>query len=184
MADEMTIRYVEQLMRAIVPYPDGVHMYKEKRRTPRCRPLWHSDVNNRRNTYALLCTVRPYLVTKALEADLSLDFLQRAVSTDRYKMMDRDLLLARLAKQLRHGCGEARTQALVILGQVTPSQAAEGIGSAEGLETRSVSPNNNPTHERPAPHLALVQEGEDIVQAQSESSGVGINSRRRHRKAT
>lgn len=30
------------------------------------------------------------------------------------------------------------------------SQAAEGKGSAEGAETRSVSPNNNPALERPA----------------------------------
>ncbi len=31
------------------------------------------------------------------------------------------------------------------------SQAIEGKGSMEGAETRRVSPNNNPAHERPAP---------------------------------
>ena len=30
-----------------------------------------------------------------------------------------------------------------------PSQAAPGNGSAEGVTTRRVSPNNNPAHERP-----------------------------------
>jgi hypothetical protein len=34
---------------------------------------------------------------------------------------------------------------------LTPCQAAEGKGSAEGVETRPMSPNNNSVHERPSP---------------------------------
>lgn len=41
------------------------------------------------------------------------------------------------------------------------SEAAEGTGSAERAETRKLSPNNNASHERPAPYS--LREGEDIV---------------------
>lgn len=40
--------------------------------------------------------------------------------------------------------GKAKTKVMLI-----PSQATEGFGSVEGVETRWVSPNNNPTQERP-----------------------------------
>ena len=40
------------------------------------------------------------------------------------------------------------------------SQTVEGKGSTEGSETRKVSPNNNPSHERPRP-----KRGYEIVRA-------------------
>lgn len=43
-----------------------------------------------------------------------------------------------------------KRSSLVTAYESIPSQAAEGEGSAEGVTTRSVSPNNNPIHEDPA----------------------------------
>ena len=42
-----------------------------------------------------------------------------------------------------------------------PNQAANGLGFAEGLETRFVTPKNNRIHEPPAPTQKL--SGDDIV---------------------
>lgn len=51
-----------------------------------------------------------------------------------------------------------------------PSQAAEGeVGSAEGVETKRVSPNDNPALERPATFVFL--KVEDIVQPPTERTG-------------
>ena len=45
--------------------------------------------------------------------------------------------------------GEALTE-LNSARRVIPTEATQGIGGVEPLETRSVTPKNNPTHERPA----------------------------------
>jgi hypothetical protein len=158
-----TVTYAASLMVTIVGDDDAVSLFEEFRKVPRARPLWRAELHRQECVLKLLTTLRPYLVTKALEADLSIDCLLRRFDASRerrnYKHADeRDLLFTRLAKGLRNGCGEARAQALALLGQVTPSEAAEGNGSAERLETRAPSPNSNEPHERPAPHLVAIGE--------------------------
>jgi len=62
-----------------------------------------------------------------------------------------------VVKRLKHCCGEARTEAMQLLGQVTPSQAASGHlekdGEADGVETTGLRPDNNSPHEHPAPNV-------------------------------
>ena len=161
MACERTIRYFAEIVAEIVG-DDGVHVYKEKRRIPRRRPLWRLEVNAKRAILELLTAVRPYMITKDMEADLALDYLRRAVKEKRYHATDHDRRLADLATALRNGCGEARLEAQILLQQVIPYQATEGSalaeGSVEGLTTRGPSPNGNDPHERPASHLAVVGE--------------------------
>ena len=48
------------------------------------------------------------------------------------------------------------------------SQAAEDFGSAEGAETRRVSSNDTPAHERPAPS----NNGDDIVRSPTKVGGL------------
>jgi len=50
---------------------------------------------------------------------------------------------------------------------ITPSQAVQGLGCTEGVETTGVSPNNNPPHEHPtrkgrySPSLVVIQGSRD-----------------------
>ena len=73
-------------------------------------------------------------------------------------------------------CANGETPAS-IAGEAIPCQAAEDFGSAEGVETRDLSSNNNDLQERPTPHLHDA-EGEDIVRYPRETLGVGLNSPR------
>jgi hypothetical protein len=101
----------------------------------------------------------PFLVAKKDEAEIVRWFLSRACSTRQYvpTLLDRTALEA-MATIKRHG-GEAPAEVRELLREVIPSQAVSGIRAAhgletEGVETRSVTPKNNPTHECPAPlHL-------------------------------
>jgi len=160
MADRETIVTAAGMIAEILGTTDGVLFREERRKVVRARPLWRVELSSKGAINTLLRTIRPFVRTKAIEADLCLDYLSHLLITPWHKATLRDLELARLATELRHGSGEARAQAIVILSQVTPSQAAEGTdstsGSAEGLETSRVSASNNPGHERPAPHLAAV----------------------------
>ena len=70
--------------------------------------------------------------------------------------------------------------------EVIPCQAAEGNGSAEGVETRSVSPNNNPTHERPGSSIVkfpkprsmkYTLEDREIVRHSDENRSPCINNK-------
>ena len=102
---------------------DAVAVYTEQRRDgkKRERPLRDATIHARKAVLYILLKLRPYLLTKALEADLAIEYLRRASQAKRYKSTERDRLLADAASGLRHGRGEARAQQL--LRQVIPSQA-------------------------------------------------------------
>lgn len=177
MADEDTINFVGQLIAEIVG-EDNVRVFCEQRKIARTRPLWRVEVNSKGGTQTLLKALLPYLVTKRIEALLVLDYLSRSVDSKKYKATDRDRLLAHLATGLRHGSGEARAEALIVLSQVIPSQA-EGIvlRTSEGVETRSVrNETNTPTQERPATTKIVVEE---IVPSSDENRSLDPNSRGR-----
>lgn len=173
MADKPTIVYAAGIIAEIVGGTDGIVVREERRKTPRARPLWRVELSAKQIINTVLLAIRPYMITKALEADLCLDYLSRALTTSWHRATERDLLQAKLATALRHGSGEARIEALATLDQVIPSQAIEGTaqaGSLEGVETRDLTARNNSPHECPAPHLALVeQEGEEIVRTTGEN---------------
>lgn len=158
MAHKETIVCVGQLISEIVG--KSVRVFEERRNIKRRRPLWRTELNDRVGMLTLLTALHPFLRTKKLEADLAIDYLARVNrEPSRWRhVTERDVTLARLATRLRHGCGEAPAEAEKLLSEVIPSLATEGKGSVESVTTRSVSPNNNPIHERPAPHA-----GEEIV---------------------
>lgn len=168
MACEDTIRRAYGMIADLIG-EDLVKVFEERRRIARRRPLWRCEVSSKRGVHDLLATVRPYLFTKRLEADLCLRYLERSLPHRRYSADNYDRRLAELATGLRNGCGEARLEAEKLLEQVIPSQAvlepvAPSTGSrTEGVETRSVSSNDNPTHECPAPDSPRKAKGEDIV---------------------
>jgi hypothetical protein len=184
MACETTIRVVHELLVDIVGEDLVSDPHEERRRVKRRRPLWRVEVSSKRGVYDLLRTLEPLLVTKRLEAQLTLRYLERALQSKHYQPTAFDRRLAELATALRHGCGEARLEANELLEQVIPSEAVQGPARAgsrtERVETRSVSPNNNPIHERPASDPSDDSEDEDIVQTPSKDGGAGINSRRLH----
>lgn len=138
------------------------------------------DVSSKNGCLRTLKALLPYLVTKRLQAMLCIEILTRAVGVRKYQCSELDYAMMATVKALKHHDegGETRTLALALLGQVTPSQAVYGALSegrqTEGVETRGVSSNNNPLHERPAPTGTAGDE--DIVQSPSESSGPGLNS--------
>lgn len=184
MACEMTIRSAYSIMVDIVGDDLVTAPHEERRKAKRVRPLWRVEVASKRGVFDLLSTMEPHLFTKKLEAQLCLRYLERALQSKHYRPTDFDRRLAELATALRHGCGEARLEALQLLEQVIPSQAVQGahstVGSrTEGLETSGLTAKNNDRHERPAsePHDA---EDEEIVRSSSKDVGDGLNSRRLH----
>lgn len=182
MTCEMTIRHAYQIMVDTIGEGSVLEPFEEKRRSKRVLPLWRTEVGSKRGVFDLLSALEPYLVTKKLEAQLCLRYLERALQSKHYRPTPFDRQLAELATALRgKGRGEARLEAIELLQQVIPSQASSGHRASdvlvEGVETSGLSPNNNDRHECPAPS-PLRAAGEDIVQSGSKDPGDGINSRR------
>ena len=74
-----------------------------------------------------------------------------------------DVALLNALSVVKRNGGEAPAEIEQMIREVIPSQADAGHRQAddeatEGVETRSVSPNNNPTHECPTP-LRVVSHG-------------------------
>ena len=155
MAHHDTINRIADMFTTIIGSDDSVGLNTEKRNTARTRPLRNVTVHGRPSVLVVLETIRPYMFTKALEADLAISYLRKSHDSTRYVATDLDREMATAATELRNGRGEARARELLLLDQVIPSQAASGqsatTGDAEGLETRGLSPNNKDPHECPAP---------------------------------
>ena len=102
----------------------------------------------------------PHLTAKKAEAEIVIWFLKRACAELNHKQTALDALLLDAMSSIKKNGGEAPAEIEKMIREVIPSQAACGhrvIGEqAEGVEARSVTPKNNPTHECPAP-LRLVQ---------------------------
>jgi hypothetical protein len=170
MACKDTIMRVGEMIASIVG-DDLVKVFEERRRIARRRPLWRCEVSSKRGVHDLLVTLLPHLFTKQLEARLVLRYLDRALAEKRYKADDHDRFLADLATGIRNGCGEARSEAKELLGQVIPSQAVceprEGK-MTEGVET-SGQAFDGPRHECPAPSLRNGATGEEIVRSHAKA---------------
>jgi len=110
---------------------------------------------------------------------LVISFLERSISSGKYKATVLDRAMAEVAQKLKLGRGEAPAEANQLLGEVIPNQATVGKVAVEGLQTRSVSPNNNPTHECPTPS----SEGGDIVDSSVKAEGFGIKSPKGSKKS-
>jgi len=143
------------------------------------RDQWIAAVYQKRAMLRITRALLPYLVTKQLEARLVISFLERSISSGKYKATVLDRAMAEVAQKLKLGRGEAPAEANQLLGEVIPNQATVGKVAVEGLQTRSVSPNNNPTHECPTPS----SEGGDIVDSSVKAEGFGIKSPKGSKKS-
>jgi hypothetical protein len=170
MTCEATINYLRETLSDIAG--DDLVAKTDFPRKDGLRYQWRVNVASKLGVYRVLKACLPYMITKNLEARLCLNYLERAKEHVRYKATDYDRRLAELATALRHGCGEARLEAEELLKQVTPSQAVQGSaqaeGRTEGVEATTVTPKNNPSHERPAPSLeSMTPAGEDMVRSRN-----------------
>ncbi len=178
-----TIRLAYNIIVPIVGDDVVTRPYEEKRRTKRARPLWRIEVASKRGVHDLLTALLPYFVTKRLEAQLTLRYLERALASKHYRADEFDRRLAELATALRHGSGEARLEAKQLLEQVIPSQAVQRSAPAEdrteGVEATTVSESNNPSQECPAPQPRNASaEGEEMVRSRGEIPGGEFNAHR------
>ncbi len=164
MSDKATVDHAAKIILEFTGYkvPQSVRYNKLSALTK--RPQWFFYAVKKEPTRDLLRALIPYLVTKRLEALLTLSVLERSTHIRAYRATELDLAAARLVKRLKRDCGEARVEAEQFLNQVIPNQVAEGtaqaVGSAEGLESRGPSPNGNDLHECPTTSvLRLVDAG-------------------------
>lgn len=102
--------------------------------------------------------ILPHLTAKRDEARIVVWFLNRACAAKSYKPTSLDRLAMESMAAIKRNGGEAPAEIRELLREVIPSQAVSGDRSAgdletEGVETRSVSPNDNPTQECPATNL-------------------------------
>lgn len=102
--------------------------------------------------------ILPHLTAKRDEALVVEWFLKRACGVKNYKPTSLDRLALESMAAIKRNGGEAPAEILELLREVIPSQAVSGDHAAggqetEGVETRSVSPNDNPTHECPTAAL-------------------------------
>lgn len=103
-----------------------------------------------RVTQALL----PHLTAKRDEALVVEWFLKRACAKKSYKPTSLDRLALESMSTIKRNGGEAPAEVLEVLREVIPSRAVSGDRSSgdletEGVETTSMSSNNNSTQERP-----------------------------------
>jgi len=96
----------------------------------------------------------PYLTAKKTEAEIVVWYLRRACQVEQHKMTAVEAAIIDSMAVIKRCGGEAPAEIERMLREVIPNQAVSGRrqaddGETEGVETRSVSPNNNPTHECP-----------------------------------
>lgn len=111
--------------------------------------------------HELLCVTQallPHLTAKRDEALVVEWFLKRACAVKNYKPTSLDRLALESMASIKRNGGEAPAEIVELLREVIPSQVVSGDHIAggqetEGVETRSVSPNDNPTQECPATAL-------------------------------
>lgn len=95
----------------------------------------------------------PHLTAKRTEAEVVIWFLRRACRSRVYRTTPLDRAMLDALSEIKRNGGEAPADIQDMIREVIPSQAIPGTeavgGGVEGVETRSVSPNDNPTHECP-----------------------------------
>jgi len=95
----------------------------------------------------------PYLIAKRAEAEVLIHFLEVKCQVAAYQHKPSDGIVVMAMRSLKRNCGEPLPGLMKSVQRAIPSQAVPGCQSgmgAEGVETRLVSSNNNPVHERPA----------------------------------
>jgi len=153
---EPMIRRIEKVLDAIgVKHQPVRRVWKGKKAT-----RWQYWIHVARKHEVLLLTeaLLPHLTAKKDEAEVVAWYMRRACAEKQHStsLFERTALEA--MSLIKRNGGEAPAEVRELLREVIPSQAAVGHHesgeAAEGVETRVVSPNDNPPHECPAPlHL-------------------------------
>jgi len=104
----------------------------------------------------------PHLTAKKTEAEVVIWYLRKACAVNQYHASALDIALLNALSDVKRNGGEAPAEIEEMIREVIPSQASAGHRQAddvalEGVETRSVSPNDNPTQECPT-SLRLVSQ--------------------------
>lgn len=113
------------------------------------------DVTRKHDLLRATEAVLPHLTAKKTEAEIAAWFLRRACAVNQYRASQLDRVMLDSMSAIKRNGGEAPADIAELIREVIPSQAVAGDRqaddqAAEGVETRSVSPTNNPTHECPA----------------------------------
>lgn len=112
-------------------------------------------VARKRDLLRLTEILLPHLTAKRDEAEIVFWYLTRACQKTVYRTSAVEAAVLDSMAVIKRNGGEAPSEVKAMLREVIPSQAESGNHEpcgldSEGVETRSVSPNKNPTHECPA----------------------------------
>jgi hypothetical protein len=129
---------------------------------------WQYWINVSRKHELLKLTelLLPHLTAKKCEGEIVAWFLRKACAPNakykNYHQTDLDRAVMSTMSAIKRNGGEAPPEAEELLRAVIPSEAFFGHHEASGVEkerveTRSLSPNNNATHECPAPLRLLAR---------------------------
>jgi hypothetical protein len=118
---------------------------------PHYKAQYWVEVARKHELLKLLRVLAPHLTAKHYEAVLMIDYLKRKCAVKAYKhtVVDRDLVP--MMQALKRSSGEPLPEVVSYLRGQSRAKLSVDKVLREGVETRSVSSNNNPTHERPAP---------------------------------
>ena len=119
------------------------------------------DLTRKHDLLRMTELLLPHLTAKRVEAEVVAWFLRRSCKARCYSATHLDRAVLESLSLVKRNGGEAPAELEDLLREVIPNQAVEGSdavseGATEGVETRSVSPNDNPIHECPAAHLKVV----------------------------
>lgn len=144
----MVDRAARILTEAGVHYQPIRKVWKGKRAT-----RWQYWLHVARKDDVLRATelLLPHLTAKTLEAEIVAWFYRRACMDKQHKATPLEKAMLDCMSGIKRCGGEAPAEIRAMLREVIPSQAVLGIIGTEGVETRSVSPNNNLTQELPGP---------------------------------
>lgn len=153
------MRQVVEVLAAVgVEHPKMRRVWKGKRAT---RHQWWIHIARKHELLKLIRILLPHLVAKKDEAVIFEWYLQKACSEKLYHLTALDLVILESLGEVKRNGGEAPAHIRKMWSEVIPSQAVPGCRmvsgmGTEGVETRSVTPKNNPIHECPTT-LKLVQ---------------------------
>ena len=147
----MIVRVSQILTDVGVSYQPIRRVWKGRRAT-----RWQYWLHVARKSDVLKITqiLLPHLTAKKTEAQVVEWFLKRACQVKMYRQNKLDAVVLETMSIIKRNGGEAPVEVEAILHEVIPSRATGGSHAVgrpvEGVETRSVSSNDNPTHEPPA----------------------------------
>lgn len=160
-SERMIVRCADIIERLGAKRPSIRRVWKGKRAT---RWQFWLNIGGKDDLLLVTKSLLPHLTAKRVEGEVIKWFLTRACGQRAYVRTDLDIAVLETLSKVKLLGGEASAQIADILRMVIPSEALEGtsakLGSRERVETRSVSPSNNPTHECPTssgPVLKMVR---------------------------